>query len=95
MPTPSSELERQIEAAFDFRGHVTIRLKDGTTLVAFIFNREFANPRAPEQNYVDVIAKDSEERRRIPVASIERVELTGKDFAAGNSYEDYLKKKQP
>ena len=89
-----SEIERQVEAAFDFRGHATITLKDGNSLVAYVFNREFANPRAAEQHYIDVIVKDSDERRRIPIAAIERIELTGEDCAAGNSFEDYLKKKQ-
>ncbi|MBI4345574.1 MAG: hypothetical protein HY553_01885 [Elusimicrobia bacterium] len=91
--TPSSEIERQIEAAYDFRGHASITFKDGRTLVAYIFNREYANPRAAEQHWIEVIPKDSEERLRIPIAELAKVELTGKDYAAGNSFEDYLKKK--
>ena len=89
---PSNEIERQVEAAFDYRGHVTITLKDGKSLTAFVYGREFANPRAPEQHTIEVILKDSDERRRIPIASIERIELTGTDYAAGNSFQDYLKK---
>ena len=93
MPTPTSEIEKQIEAAYDFRGHATVTLKDGSSLVGYIFNREFANPKAPAQHYIEVIPKDSDERRRIPIAELARVEITGKDYAAGNSFEDYLKKK--
>ncbi len=93
MPTPTSEIEKQIEAAYDFRGHALITLKDGQSVVGYIFNREFANPKAPEQHFIEVIPKDTDERRRIPIASLERVELTGKDYAAGNSFEDYLKRK--
>ena len=88
------EIERQVEAAYDFRGHAVITLKSGESFVGYVFNREFANPRAKEQNFIEVIPKDSEERRRIPLAALARVELTGKDHAADNSYEAYLKKKQ-
>ncbi|MBI5200220.1 MAG: hypothetical protein HY925_01425 [Elusimicrobia bacterium] len=89
----TSEIEKQIEAAYDFRGHVTITLKDGQSLVGYIFNREYANPRTKEQNFIDVIPKDSDERRRIPIAQLAKIDLSGKDYAAGNSFEDYLKKK--
>lgn len=87
------EIEKQIDAAYDFRGHVTITLKGGQSFVGYIFNREFANPKASEQHYIDVIPKDSDERRRIPISLLERIDITGKDYAAGNSFEDYLKKK--
>ena len=93
MTAPSNDVERQIEAAYDFRGHANITLKSGESFVGYVFNREYANPRAKEQNYIDVIPKDSEERRRIPIAQVAKVELAGQDYAAGNSYEDYLKKK--
>lgn len=93
MTTPSSDIERQVEAAYDFRGHVTLTLKDGTSFVGYIFNREYANPKSPEQNFIDVIPKDSEERRRIPIPALAKVELTGTDYAAGNSFEEYLAKK--
>jgi hypothetical protein len=33
MTAPAHELERQIEAAFDYRSHVTITLKDGKRVV--------------------------------------------------------------
>ncbi|MBI4424516.1 MAG: hypothetical protein HY554_12350 [Elusimicrobia bacterium] len=94
MPTPSNELERQVEAAFDFRGHVTIAFKSGETVEGFLFNREYANPLTAEENYIDVILKDSDQRRRYPIAALESVRLTGADHAAGNSFEDYLKKQK-
>lgn len=90
--TPLS-IEAQVEAAYDYRGHVTLTLKDGTSFVGYLFNREFDNPKNPERNFIEVIPKDSEERRRIPLSALAKIELTGKDCAAGNSFEDYLKKK--
>jgi hypothetical protein len=91
---PSNELEKQIEAAYDFRGHAVFTLKSGESFVGFLFNREFTNPVAKDQNYIEVIPKDSDERRRISIADLAKVEITGKDYAADNSYDAYLKKKE-
>ncbi len=94
MPEPSDELLRQIEAAYDYRGHVTLRLLGGETIEGFVYNREGRNPRAREDRFIDVMVKDSDLRRRIRFSELASIALTGEDFAAGKSYEDYLKKKQ-
>jgi len=88
-----TELEKQIEAAFDFRGHVTVKLKSGQSVEGFVFNRQFANPKLPQDNFVELYLKGSAEHRLLKIAEIESIALTGEDFAAGKSYEDYLKKK--
>lgn len=78
MPIPQ-ELVAQIEAAFDYRGHVTLTLADGKTLEGFLFNRELAPVKG--EAYVEVIPKDSEERVRLAAKDLKAVALTGKDFA--------------
>lgn len=88
-----TELEKQIEAAYDFRGHVTVKLKSGASVEGFLFNRQFANPKLPQDNFAELYLKGSAEHRMLKIAEIESVALTGEDFAAGKSYEDYLKKK--
>ncbi len=87
-----NELEKQIEAAFDFRGHVTATLKDGTSIEGYLFNRQFADPRLPEDNFVELVLKGSGQTRRLKIAEIASVALTGEDCAAGKSYEDHLKR---
>lgn len=77
--TISKEVADQIDAAFDFRGHVTLTLDDGKTVVGYLFNRELAPFKG--EAYVEVIPKDSEERLRVPAARVKSVALTGKDFA--------------
>ena len=79
-------LKKQIEEAFHFRGHVTLRLKDGTSAEGYLFNRW-------KEEYVELMLKGSGDRRKFPIPAIQSVTLTGEDCAAGNSYEDYLKKK--
>ena len=87
------ELRRQIEAAFDYRGHVTVRLKDGTAIEGFLFNRMYEHPKGGEGNYVDLVMKNKDLNRRVPLDRIAAVELTGEDCAAGKSYADYMAKK--
>lgn len=87
------ELEKQIEAAFDFRGHVTVRFKSGDVVEGFLFNRQFQDPKLSEDNFVEMFLKGSGDPKKYKIEAIESVALTGEDFAAGNSYEEYLKKK--
>ena len=93
MYQPKTDVEKQIEAAYDFRGHVTITLAKGETVEGYIFNRQLSNPKLPEDNFIEVFLKGSGERRKYKVAEVASVAITGEDFAAGNSYEDYMKKK--
>lgn len=84
-----AEIHDQIEAAFDYRGHVTLTLADGSAVEGYVYNRDL---RAAEP-YVELFVKNSDERRRIPVKALKAVGLTGEDCAAGKSFEDYQKKK--
>jgi hypothetical protein len=79
MSTISNEVAKQIDEAFDFRGHVTITFRDGSTVVGYLFNRELAPHKG--EAYVEVIPKDSDERKRWPAAEVKSIALTGKDFA--------------
>lgn len=78
---PARELKKQVEAAFSYRGHVTVTLKDGVRVEGYLYNRVFDNPKMPEDNFIELIVKDSDARRRIPLAGIASVALTGKNHA--------------
>jgi hypothetical protein len=77
--TLSPDVAAQIEAAYDYRGHCTVTLVDGTVLEGFLFNREFEPLKG--EPYAELILKNSDERRRLPADGIRSVALTGKDFA--------------
>lgn len=77
--TVSKEVAEQIEAAYDFRGHVTMTLTDGTVIEGFLFNRELTPFKG--EPYVEILRKDSDERIRKPADAVKSVVLTGKDFA--------------
>ncbi len=86
-------LEQQIEAAYDFRGHVTITLKAGEVLEGYVFNRILSGDKIKEESFIAVFPKGQDQARRLPYSAIASIALTGEDCAAGNSYEDYLKRK--
>jgi len=77
--TVSNDVAAQIEAAYDYRGHVTLTLNDGKTVEGFLFNRELTPFRG--EPYVELIRKDSDERLRFPANDVKSVAITGKDFA--------------
>ncbi len=82
MPEYSHDLERQIEAAFDYRGHVTITLKTGERLEGYVFNRQFAHLTLKEEPQIEVFLAGSGAPRKVAIASIASIALTGKDYAS-------------
>ena|SRR5579863_7261569 len=90
----SKDVQNQIEAAYDYRGHVTVTLRDGGAVEGFLFNRLYEHPQGGQSHYVDLILKNKDEKRRIAMSDIQSIALTGEDCAAGKSYEDYLAKQK-
>jgi hypothetical protein len=77
--TIPQDIAAQIDAAFDFRGHITLTLNDGKTVEGFLFNRELTPMKG--EAYVEILKKDSDERVRYAATQVKSVTLSGKDFA--------------
>jgi transcriptional antiterminator Rof (Rho-off) len=88
VPTISNEADLLdvLEKAFDYRGDVTLTLKDGEQLVAFVFNRDHAG------KVLEVYPRDKDEKRRIPYGDIQTLAFTGIDTAAGKSWQAWMEK---
>jgi len=84
------EIRAALEKAFDYRGDVTITKKDGTTIEGYLFDRKSAPNLA--QSTIRMIPKDRDEKIAIPYADIAALNFSGKDTAAGKSWETWLKK---
>lgn len=84
-------LEGQIEAAFDYRGNVTLTLKDGTIVEGFIFNRDFT-PKAGAA-FIQLFLEKQSQPVLHKIAAIQSIALTGENTAAGKSWEDWVAKK--
>jgi len=86
------EIREALEKAFDYRGDVTITRKDGTVIEGYLFDRR--NGQTLANSSVRVIPKTSNEKISIPYADIAALAFSGRDTAAGKSWEAWMKKYQ-
>ena len=91
VPTLASDedLKNALEKAFDYRGDVTLTLKSGEKIEAYIFNRQTGATLA--DSWVHYFTPSAPEKRKVSYAEIARLEFTGKDRAAGKHWEDWVK----
>lgn len=82
-------LRDAIARAVDYRGDVTIELKDGRQVVGFAFDLSQAAERCPA---VRVLHADSDRRESIPLDAIALVRFSGKDAASGKTWENWLRR---
>ncbi len=91
VPTLASDedLRQAIGKALDYRGDITLTLKNGERIEAFIFNSKSGPTLA--DSFIQYFTPSSNEKRKVSYADIARVEFTGKDRAAGKHWEDWVK----
>jgi hypothetical protein len=85
-----AEVLDALEKAFDYRGDVTITCKDGSVIEGYIFDRRTGASLA--ESHVRLFPKDSPEKRSIAYSEIAGLTFSGKDRAAGASWEAWVKK---
>jgi hypothetical protein len=83
------DVRQALEKAFDYRGDVTLTLKNGERVEAYIFNRIAGATLA--DSFVQYFTPKVNEKLRLSYAEIARLEFTGKDRAAGKHWEDWVK----
>jgi hypothetical protein len=83
------ELRAALEQAFDYRGDVTITLRSGETVVGYVFDRRLGSSLA--DSFVRILPQEGA-RREIAYNEIAAVAFTGRDTAAGKSWEAWVKK---
>jgi len=92
-----ADIRAVIEKAFDYRGDVTItrknkdddKNKDGSQITGYLFDRRVA---PTLENSIVRLMLASGERPAIPYSEIAAIAFTGRDTAAGKSYEAWVKK---
>ncbi len=84
------ELRVALEKAFDYRGDVTITRKDGTKIEGYLFDRR-TGPTLKD-SLVRLYPKNSSGKIAISYADIGALAFTGRDTAAGKSWEAWMKK---
>ena len=85
-----SEIHAALEKAFDYRGDVTITLKDGRTINGYVFDRHTGSTLATSA--VRVIPATERTKLSIAYSDIAALAFTGRDTAAGKSFEAWVRK---
>ena len=84
------ELREGLEKAFDYRGDVTITLKNGSAVEGYIFDRRTGKTLA--ESLVRLFPKDDPKKISITYSDIAGLAFTGRDTAAGKSWEAWVRK---
>ncbi len=85
-----TEIRDALEKAFDYRGDITLTLKDGREVQGYLFDRRTGLSLA--DSYVRMIPSTSRDKVSIPYAEISAIAFTGRDTAAGKTFEAWVKK---
>jgi hypothetical protein len=85
------EIRLALEKAFDYRGDVTVTLKDGRKVEGYIFDRKSGGP-ALSDCVVRMMPKDQPGKLNVPYSDIAALAFTGRDTAAGKSFAAWVKK---
>lgn len=84
------DIRQALEKAFDYRGDITITRKDGSKIEGYLFDRRSAA--TLKDSLVRLYPKNSNEKISISYSDIAALAFTGRDTAAGKSWEAWMKK---
>jgi hypothetical protein len=85
-----TEVREALEKAFDYRGDVTLTQKDGTKIEGYIFDR--VGGATLSASFVRILPKNGSGRVKIAYSDIAQLAFSGRDPAAGKSWEAWVKK---
>lgn len=85
-----ADIRAVIEKAFDYRGDVTITRRDGSQLTGYLFDRRAG--KTLNDSVIRFILATGTDRPAIPYSDVAGLAFTGRDTAAGKSYEAWVKK---
>ena len=84
------EIRLALEKAFDYRGDITITRKNGEKIEGYIFDRR--SGKTLSDSAVRLYPKNGNEKLSVCYADIASLAFTGKDTAAGKSWEAWIEK---
>jgi len=85
-----SLLRAALDKAFDYRGNITLNLHDGRKIEGYVFDRHAGS--SLRESYVRIIPIADRAKIKIAYADVRSMEFTGKDTAAGKSFESWVTK---
>ena len=92
VPELATDEEKRLafEKAFDYRGDVTLTLCDASKVTGYVFDRRTGS--TLEDSVVRIIPAAERTKQTVPYADIAAIAFTGRDTAAGKSFEAWVKK---
>jgi hypothetical protein len=85
-----AEIREALEKAFDYRGDITITKKDGSQVVGYLFDRRRGDSLV--DSFVRVVPSNEKTRVNIAYSEIAAIAFSGRDTAAGKTFEAWVKK---
>jgi hypothetical protein len=85
-----SETREALEKAFDYRGDITLTLKDGRVVQGYVFDRRSGE--TLQTSTLRVIPANERTKVSIAYSEIAALAFTGRDNAAGKTFEAWIKK---
>ena len=89
--TSEEEIRLALEKAFDYRGDLTITLRSGEKVEGYVFDRRADGPSLADCS-LRLIPRTGRDKIRVAYNEIAALAFTGKDTAAGKSFEAWVKK---
>lgn len=84
------EIKAALEKAFDYRGDVTLTLKDGRVIQGYVFDRRSGATLV--DSAVRVIPSNERTKVSVPYSEIAALSFSGRDTAAGKSFDAWVRK---
>ena len=85
-----AEINAAFEKAFDYRGDVTLTLKDGRVIQGYLFDRRTGATLA--ESVVRIMPANEPTKVSVPYSEIAALTFSGRDTAAGKSFEAWVRK---
>ena len=85
-----AEIMTALDKAFDYRGDVTLTLKDGRVINGYLFDRRAGKTLA--DSVVRVMPANEVTKIAVPYSEIAALNFSGRDTAAGKSFEAWVRK---
>lgn len=84
------EVYAALEKAFDYRGDITLTRKDGSKVEGYLYDRRTGATLA--ESVVRIMPSDRGSRVNIAYSEIAALAFTGRDNAAGKTFDAWVKK---
>jgi hypothetical protein len=85
-----TEVREALEKAFDYRGDITVTRKDGSKVEGYLYDRRTGATLA--DSVVRIMPSNQGSRVNIAYSDIAALAFTGRDTAAGKTFDAWVKK---